>query len=288
MKFSGHESFYCKNYWLKKGYDFVVEGKNFNDENAVVTLGVGKNMVASIKFWLRAFNLTDNNNNKTILADKIFSNEGYDPYLENINTLWLLHYYLVTSEFTSIYSIVFNEFRKERFEFKKENLFQYLKNKCELENFLFNENTINTDISVFFRTYLKPEKSNSNSEEDYTSLLIDLNLLSTKTANKSQKDLIYQFNIDDKNEIAPEIFLFLLLERYTDDVSIDFNELLQSVNNLGSVFCISKDGLLNKINQISTKFPFVIFTDDAGIKQIQFKGVKPDKWEVLDFYYKTN
>ena len=28
--FSGHESFPCKSLWLKKGYDFVVEGKDFN------------------------------------------------------------------------------------------------------------------------------------------------------------------------------------------------------------------------------------------------------------------
>ena len=33
--FSGHESFPCKTLWLKKGYDFVVQGKNFNNPDAV-------------------------------------------------------------------------------------------------------------------------------------------------------------------------------------------------------------------------------------------------------------
>lgn len=42
--FSGHESFPCKTLWLKKGYDFVVQGKNFNNPDAVIDLGVGKNM----------------------------------------------------------------------------------------------------------------------------------------------------------------------------------------------------------------------------------------------------
>ena len=42
--FSGHESFACKSHWLKRGYDFVVAGKNFNDDEAVVHLGVGKNL----------------------------------------------------------------------------------------------------------------------------------------------------------------------------------------------------------------------------------------------------
>ena len=44
--FSGHESFPCKTLWLKKGYDFVANDYMFNDSDAVVRLGVGKNMVA--------------------------------------------------------------------------------------------------------------------------------------------------------------------------------------------------------------------------------------------------
>ena len=39
--FSGHESFPCKSLWLKKGYDFVIQEKDFNSPNAVVDLGVG-------------------------------------------------------------------------------------------------------------------------------------------------------------------------------------------------------------------------------------------------------
>ncbi len=56
--FSGHESFPCKTLWLKKRYDFVVQGMDFNKPEAVVHLGVGKNMVASIRFWLKAFGRT--------------------------------------------------------------------------------------------------------------------------------------------------------------------------------------------------------------------------------------
>ena len=46
--FSGHESFPCKTLWLKKGYDFVKKDLDFNAPEAVINLGVGKNMTASI------------------------------------------------------------------------------------------------------------------------------------------------------------------------------------------------------------------------------------------------
>ena len=52
MKFSGHESFACRYAWLPKAYRFVVdEPATFRDaEQAMVSLGVGKNMVRSIRF----------------------------------------------------------------------------------------------------------------------------------------------------------------------------------------------------------------------------------------------
>lgn len=90
-KFSGHESFPCKSLWLKKGYDFVANKNDFNSPDAVITLGVGKNMVASIRFWLRAFGITDNDA-LTELGNYLFDeSKGKDKYLEDIATLWLLH-----------------------------------------------------------------------------------------------------------------------------------------------------------------------------------------------------
>jgi len=45
FSFSGHESFQCRQLWLKKGFDYIKAGKSFNSGDAVVDLGVGKNMV---------------------------------------------------------------------------------------------------------------------------------------------------------------------------------------------------------------------------------------------------
>lgn len=33
--FSGHESFACKSHWLKRGYDFVIADRNFNDDDII-------------------------------------------------------------------------------------------------------------------------------------------------------------------------------------------------------------------------------------------------------------
>ena len=116
--FSGHETFACKSLWLKKGYDFVKDGHSFNDEDTVVALGVGKNMVSSIRYWLRAFGMINQDNEISPLADFIFDTEtGCDPFVEDSQTLWLLHWNLIYTNYATIYRQIFLNFHKERKEF---------------------------------------------------------------------------------------------------------------------------------------------------------------------------
>ena len=51
IRFSGHQTFALRYGWLEKGYEFTLRGKRFSHESAIVDLGVGKNMVDSIKYW---------------------------------------------------------------------------------------------------------------------------------------------------------------------------------------------------------------------------------------------
>jgi hypothetical protein len=59
LRFSGHDTFIVRTFWPKKGYDFIKNGGNFNAEDAVIDLGVGKNMVSSINFWMKALGLNE-------------------------------------------------------------------------------------------------------------------------------------------------------------------------------------------------------------------------------------
>jgi len=134
LQFSGHESFICKHFWLKKGYDYIVKNNDFNSESAVIGLGVGKNMVTSINYWLKCFGVLDANSIRTELANNIFDEKnGYDPYIENLATVWLLHYSLIKTNKASVYSIFFNDFRKGRTDFTKEQFLSYLKRILEGE-----------------------------------------------------------------------------------------------------------------------------------------------------------
>ena len=280
--FSGHDSFQCRQLWLKKGYDYVRDGKNFNDEDSVVQLGVGKNMVSSIRFWLKAFNVIDNKDVPTEFGKKIFDNEdGFDPFLEDEASLWLLHYQLVKTGYSSIYSIMFNEYRKEKLFFNKENFVSYVKRIGESnQDLVFNENTVAKDFIVFTNLY-KNDSESKDIEDSFSGILSEIELL--KTSGKGKEEQYYVENTDRYN-LPIEVVLFTILDNQNYGNSISLNALEFEINSPGAIFALSRAGLMNKISEIVGNYKNVTFTDQAGIKELQFKN-KLEPYKILEKYY---
>ena len=98
--FARHETFHPRYLWLKKAYDGVsADSLAFRHKDAIVKFGVGKNMVNAIRFWSLAFKITkieDKGIVTTEFGDDIFGKKGLDPYLERAETLWILHWSLLS------------------------------------------------------------------------------------------------------------------------------------------------------------------------------------------------
>ena len=274
--FSGHESFPCKSLWLKKGYDFVVEGKSFNDESAVVDLGVGKNMVSSIKYWLKSFGIINEDGSATPIGCSILSNDGYDPYIEDTNTQWLLHYLLVSTNYATLYHIVFNEFNKNRKDFSKSSLLTYIKRLFADKRFdktPYNENTISRDISTFLKMYARPD--NNKVYEDFSAVLIDLNLI-----RRLDRDN-FEFNTSTRASINPLIFLYAVLDVANGDKVVEYYKLL----NLAGIFGMTVNDLYDAFDSIHSMIPSISFSNSAG-EQLFTINEPISKESILDMYYK--
>lgn len=289
-QFSGHESFICKQFWLKRGYDFIKSKGSFTDESAVVELGVGKNMVSSISYWLKAFGIVDQNNKETALAAYLFDDRnGKDPYTETIGTLWLLHYELVKTGKASLYSIFFNEFRRGRTDFTKEQLAKFLVKFTE-QDAKANFNTLTSDITVFIRNYLVTTGSASKSdiEDDFSNLLIDLELMRSYQMRNAEEKLVEWYTIE--NSIRPDlpssIVLYTILDNPYYTKSIPFRDLLTGKNGPGLVFALNEEGLYQKIEEITKEYRNITYKETAGVRELQIKGTI-QKGDVLDAYYKN-
>ncbi len=102
--FAKHETFYIREGWLRKGLMAIQQNGHIflEDDAAMDELGIGKNMISSLRFWMQAVYLSKEGyfgngykeHEMTELARQILE---CDPYLEDVGTYWLLHYYLVTN-----------------------------------------------------------------------------------------------------------------------------------------------------------------------------------------------
>ena len=280
--FSGHDSFHCRQLWLKKGFDFVQVGNSFNNDDAVVKLGVGKNMVSSIRYWLKAYNIIDTKDKPTEFGIRLLETDGgYDPFLEDEASIWLLHYQLIKSGIASTYSIIFNEFRKEKLFFNRESFLNYLKRRKETEQGLnFNENTVADDFDVFVKTY-KNNLDTKEVEDSFTGVLSEIELL--KITGKGKEEQI-QIENAERMSLPDAVFLYTILDNADYGLSISLNALEYDNNSPGSIFALNRTGLINKINDIVAANKGITFTDHAGIKELQFKK-KPNAFTILDSYY---
>lgn len=279
--FSGHDSFQCRQQWLKKGYDHKLANRSFHEEDAVVYLGVGKNMVSAIRYWMRAFDLLDNNDNLTELAHRIFADDGWDPYLEDEASLWLLHYHLIKKSTASSYNLIFNELRRERIEFSRSNFIAFVKRKAEANPFIVNENTLGDDFGVLLKMYIRTDAQQKDTEDSFSGIFTELNLLRHK--GKRDEDF-YAVENSEKKEIPEEIIFYTILDNAGESASINLTNIEQDPGQAGAVFAINRTGLTSKIQDIAKKYPEVVFSDHAGVRELQFKQLN-DPFEILARYY---
>lgn len=272
--FSGHETFACKSHWLKRGYTFVHEGNNFNDDDAVVKLGVGKNMVSSIKFWMKAFGLLDQDLRLTSLSNILLNDTGYDPFFEDMGSLWLLHFNIIKENYATAYRTTFIDYHSQRNIIEKNKLLNFIKHYCfgnQSYLGLYNENTVKKDISVLIHNYY----TRGGGIEDSNTIFAPLNLI------KEVEDGVYQFNYNSKTRVPNEIFLYALLTTFPESKSISF----ESMKELSLIFCITNNDLLDIIKELCEKYSnFLVFSDVAGIKELQIKGELLAE-KVLENYY---
>lgn len=116
-RFSGHQTFSFRYGWLEKGCQHIRDGRTFSAPDALTHLGVGKNMVESIRYWCDAFGLVEERS-VTAFGEKLLDpQQGWDPCLEDDASLWLLHWKLCSQQqFMTAATLLFGEMHKPEFD----------------------------------------------------------------------------------------------------------------------------------------------------------------------------
>jgi hypothetical protein len=278
--FSGHESFPLRHTWLTKGVMGCSQDPLlFTREDAMVSLGVGKNMVRSIRHWCLATKMIEEDPTvrynrgsylrPTFIGSKLFlSDEGWDPYLEDAGTLWLIHWLLATNATrATTWYFAFNALHQP--DFTRSGLERAIVEFAQrLPNVRASEGTLRRDVDVFIRTYAAGAGPTGQAVEDTLECpLVELGLIYEQTGHN-----LYTFSRGPKATLPDAVFVYALWDyanHYTDQHTLTFDELAYAPMAVGRVFKLDEPSLAERLERLAdlTNAAWQ-FSETAGFKQV--------------------
>jgi len=284
--YARHETFHVRFGWLKKGFDRAAASPDvFLAEDATVRLGVGKNMVRSIRYWCRAFKLLADDR-PTEFGRRLLGADGWDPYLEDPASLWLLHWRLLepTCDAAAWY-FAFNHLRSA--EFTAETLTDELTRFATQDGTRVAESSLKKDATCILRMYATQVAGGRKrfSEDSLDCPFAELGLIDRVGDARH-----YRFRMGEKRSLPPEVVAAAVLEfaarRSSQASTVSIASLLYEPGSPGQVFKLTESALYAAIERVVRDVERLRVSDAGGIVQVEFEGDPLDlAAQSLDRYY---
>ena len=296
--FSGHETFAFRYAWLKKGLDGWRQRPDiFAADEAMAILGVGKNMVRSIRHWCLATGLMEDDGGRrggvqpTDMGRFLITEA--DPYLENDGSLWLLHWRLVTSmqrATTWYWAFNLNKDPEWSRESLQDGLTRWVMSRGKNQP---SSTSLKSDVSCFVRTYVSMQRGPASTpEETLDCPLTTLGLIVEVQSEKGEGKQRYRFNSRPKPSLPPAIFIYALLDfwqsRHSEAKTLSLRQITHDEASPGRVFRLDDDAVLDYLDRLGDLTEGkLMFHDTANIRQVSHRMAIAGE-EILRAFYQVN
>lgn len=298
-RFSGHESFTCRYAWLPKAVGGLrANPLLFNDiDEAMVQLGLGKNMVQSLRFWVQAMRVAEsaegNSLQLTEFGNQIFGVNGLDPFMEDTNTLWLLHWQLCSHDQNPLFAwhFLFNRYNEP--EIIKTVVLDAIERESQKLARPLAKATLAQHFDIFMHTYV-PTRGTKNEilEDNLDCPLVELGLiekLGEKRNRNDKNETIYGFNREPKPDLSIGVFLYAVHDYWRrckpDEETLSLTELTVGLGSPGQVFKLPEDDIRSRLNIISEWGEDYSFKESAMFDQLQRINDSYEFHELIAFAY---
>jgi hypothetical protein len=264
-RFSGHETFPFRYSWLPKAFAELNRDRDIfsRDERAMVRLGVGKNMVKSIRFWVQASGIAIGDHKGVVTTEfgkRLLSEaDGYDPYLEDIRTLWLIHWKIASNSTEPLFAWEYLLNRWQHPEItRSEVLAAFMQEAVRMEKTL-SEVTLAQHFDTFLHTYVPTRSSKGEVREDnLDSPLVELDLIrkigEKRSEDGGKSEAVYAFNRESKYSITPELFVYCVDDywqsRAPNEETLSFRDLAVSIGSVGQIFKLPEADIRERLVNI--------------------------------------
>lgn len=254
MRFRAHETFFIRKGWLSKGLRNVQHDPAVflgTSGNPMDVLGIGSNMVKSLRYWLQAVGLThEPNSGRRVQTLTAFGElvAEYDPYIEEMGTLWLLHYKLASNQAdATAWYYFFNEFRLR--EFTRDDFISQISSYIAINGEEVAETSLKDDYNCIVNTYVPRTKSNPEKVKPESNIdcpLGELGLIDIS----STKNRTYKKATPKKDSIHPYILLAIILDQANGLREIKISSIQNDLCNAGRILNLDIITLVSLLHRI--------------------------------------
>jgi hypothetical protein len=280
--FARHETFHPRYGWIKKGFDAANhDPRVFVRDDAHVVLGVGKNMVRSIRYWCHAFKVLQDDPDATgrqresvptAFGEFLLGKNGIDRYLEDLGSLWLLHWHLLKDPSTAT-AWRYAFFLNGRAEISSKELTGQLLDYVEDEfpTARTAKSSLNKDATCILRMYGELPTGKDVSEESIHCPFAELGLLRPTADGKR-----YAFRIGPKSGLSSDLITGICLDYAADAASaaqtIALTRLLRGEGGPGLALRLREADLYGALEEVAQREAAVGLTEAAGVIQLSFSA----------------
>lgn len=289
-KFRASETFFIRKGWLSKGMRYVSQKPDvFVDkkENPMDVLGIGANMVKSLRYWLQAVGLTSEpSKGKRVQKLTDFGKlvHEYDPYAEELGTLYLIQYKLVTDEeMAPAWYFFFNKFTQS--EFSREDFLEQIQNDLKMKGTKVAIRSLSDDFACIINTYVPKYKSNpakDSPENNITCPLGELGLIDI--LGKEGGNVLYRKATPSVKSFNPWVVLAVIFDQANGQEEISLNDLLNGECNIGKAFNLDSICMLEILHEVE-KTEEIKIIRTAGLDVIRLNNTKRTFTECVKNYY---
>lgn len=263
-RFSGHESFPCRYAWLPKSVEALRENEQIFSQidEAMVMLGLGKNMVQALRFWVQAMRVAEPNGGQglriTEFGERIFGPEGFDPYIEEFATLWLLHWQLCSHDDNPLFAwdFLFNRFHEP--EIVRSDVMAVIERESRQLARPLSKATLAQHFDVFLHTYVASRGRKSKIPEDsLDSPFIELELIQfvgQRVSRDGKQEPAYAFRRDPKPELSSGVFMFAIEDFWCrcrpNESTLSLRDIAHASGSPGQVFKLPEDDIRRRLARI--------------------------------------
>jgi Protein of unknown function (DUF4007) len=297
--FSGHETFPFRYPWLKKGFDAVeADGEAFLRDDAIAVLGVGKNMVRSIRHWCLTAGIVQEVSAEgarrsgslepTLFGRRIFATgDGLDPYLEDPTTLWLIHWKIASNQSrANTWHWTFSHFNEAEFTLAtlSEAVYRWART---LPGKKIAPSSIHRDAECFLLTYVGSRHPKGAVVEDSLDCpLVELGLIKASPDHRS-----FRFQRGPQEDLPDGVLLYAIrsywqvFNPHAETLSVA--DLSRQPGSPGRLFKIDESSLISRLEQVEAMTDGTLsYRETAGIRQLyRRKIVGRDSIDLLEAAY---